>query len=310
MVQAVLLLCCVFLSPVAAFPRNGQKGALNFQPSFTETGHALNRLSNQIPLPDPKTCQDLLGMASSLAPLPEYLSSLALEVVLEEVGCPTEAHLLQLQLVKMGGKDTTETLIRESKKHNEEEGTGITTVVLRDQGGPPGELRRVQRSVTLPELQLVKMGGKDTTETLIRESKKHNEEEGTGITTVVLRDQGGPPGELRRVQRSVTLPEACRLEHRWVLYETAKLIAEFADKLSSTELVTELKASAINVTQKCTDESWKHLEAVGKRLMKSPEAKGLTMPIEDQIYFAKRTITLLLHIILEHIQEASTGFIG
>ncbi|XP_074230786.1 uncharacterized protein LOC141579361 [Camelus bactrianus] len=254
MVQAVLLLCCVFLSPVAAFPRNGQKGALNFQPSFTETGHALNRLSNQIPLPDPKTCQDLLGMASSLAPLPEYLSSLALEVVLEEVGCPTEAHLLQLQLVKMGGKDTTETLIRESKKHNEEEGTGITTVVLRD--------------------------------------------------------QGGPPGELRRVQRSVTLPEACRLEHRWVLYETAKLIAEFADKLSSTELVTELKASAINVTQKCTDESWKHLEAVGKRLMKSPEAKGLTMPIEDQIYFAKRTITLLLHIILEHIQEASTGFIG
>ncbi|XP_059790633.1 apolipoprotein F-like [Balaenoptera ricei] len=254
MTQAVLLLCCVLLSQVAAFPRNAQEAALNFQPSFTETGHPLNVLSNQIPLPDPQTCQDLLHTVPSLAPLSEYLSNLALEVALEEVGCTTEAHILQLQLVKMGGKDTPETLIRESKKHNKEEGIGNAKVILKD-----------------------------------------------------LR---GSLGELRWVQRSVTLPEACRQEHKWVLYETAQLIVEFAEKLPSTELVTELKTSAISVTQKCTDKSREHLEAVGKRLMESPEIKDFTMPMEDQIYFVKHSTTILTCLILGLIQKHFQTYFG
>ena len=87
--QAVLLLCCVLLSPVAAFPRNAQEGVLTFQPSISETGHPLNLLSNQLLLPDPKTCQHLLHVVPSLAPLLEHLSHLALEVVLEEASCTT-----------------------------------------------------------------------------------------------------------------------------------------------------------------------------------------------------------------------------
>ncbi|DAA29744.1 TPA: ovarian and testicular apolipoprotein N [Bos taurus] len=251
MMRAVLLLCCVLMSPVAAFPRNAQEGVLTFQPSISEIGHPLNLLSNQllsnqILLPDPKTCQDLLHVAPSLAPLPEYLSNLALEVVLEEIGCTTEAHILQLQLVKIGGKDTTETLIRESKKHNEGEGTGQVKVILKDLG----------RS----------------------------------------------PGELRRAQRSVTLPEACRQEDRWVLYETAKMIAEFAEKLPNTELVKEFKAAATDVTQKCTDESWEYLQAVSNQLVKSPEMKDFTMPMQDQLYFIKRSMTILMHIVVEFIK--------
>lgn len=74
-------------------------------------------------------------MVPTLASLPEYLSNLALEVTLEEVGYLTEAHILQLQLAKMRGKDTTETLICESKKHNEEEGIGNTKIIPRDPGG-------------------------------------------------------------------------------------------------------------------------------------------------------------------------------
>uniref|UniRef100_A0A8C3W199 Apolipoprotein F-like n=1 Tax=Catagonus wagneri TaxID=51154 RepID=A0A8C3W199_9CETA len=247
MIQTGLLLCCVLLSPVAAFPRSAQKGALTFQPPFTETGHSLDMLSNRILLPDPKTCQDLLHAVPSLAPLPEYLSNLALEVTLEEVGCLTEAHMLQLRLVKMGGKDTTETLIRESKKGNEEKGIDNTKVMLWG----------LERS----------------------------------------------PGEFRRFQRSVTLPEACQQERGWVLYEVAGLISEFADKLPSTELVRELKTAAVDVTQKCTDESWLHLEAVGKRLINNPETKDFTMPMEDQIYFVKRSVTILARVIVEFIQK-------
>ncbi|XP_006075070.3 apolipoprotein F [Bubalus bubalis] len=254
MMQAVLLLCCVLMSPVAAFPRNAQEGALTFQPSISETGHPLSLLSNQILLPDPKTCQDLLHVAPSLAPLPEYLSNLALEVVLEEIGCTTEAHILQLQLVKIGGKDTTETLIRESKKHNEGEGIGQVKVILKD--------------------------------------------------------LGGSPGELRRAQRSVTLPEACRQEDRWVLYETAKMIAEFAEKLPNTELVKEFKAAAIDVTQKCTDESWEHLQAVSNQLVNSPEMKDLTMPMQDQLYFIKRSMTILMHIVVGFIKTEVQNIFG
>ncbi|KAB0378076.1 hypothetical protein FD755_009654 [Muntiacus reevesi] len=252
--KAALLLCCVLLYPVATFPKNAQEGVLTFPPSISETGHPLNLLSNQILVPDPKTCQDLLHMAPSLAPLPEYLSNLALEVILEEIGCTTEAHILQLQLVKTGGKDTTETLIRESKKHNEGEGIGKVKVMLKD--------------------------------------------------------LGGSPRELGRVRRSVTLAEACRQQDRWVLYETAKMIAEFAEKLPSTELVKELKAAAVDVTQKCTDESWEHLQAVSNQLVDSPEMKDLTMPIQDQLYFIKRFSTILMHIAVEFIKTQVQNIFG
>lgn len=89
MIQAALFLFFVLLSPVASFPKNAQGGAPTFQQSISEIGHPLNLLSNQIPLPDPKTCQHLLHVAPSLAPLLEHLSNLALEVVLEEAGCTT-----------------------------------------------------------------------------------------------------------------------------------------------------------------------------------------------------------------------------
>ncbi|KAK2504350.1 LOW QUALITY PROTEIN: hypothetical protein MC885_017306, partial [Smutsia gigantea] len=109
------LACSHWLSArVTGFPGNAQEPALNLQPSFAETGRPPNTLPNQIPLPDPKTCQDLLHTAPSLAPLPEHPSSVALGAALEEVGRPTEAHALQLQLVRMRGKDTAETLIRPS----------------------------------------------------------------------------------------------------------------------------------------------------------------------------------------------------
>jgi hypothetical protein len=116
---------------VTAFPRNAQGKALTLQPSSTETEHPPNMVSSHIPLPDPRTCQNLL----------HTVPSLALRVALEEAGCPTEAHNLQLQLTRVGGKNITETLIHESQKYNEDKGLTIsstnctnskTIVILRD----------------------------------------------------------------------------------------------------------------------------------------------------------------------------------
>lgn len=107
MIQAALVLCGVLLSPVTAFPKNAHGGAPTFQQPISETGHPLNLLSNQIPLPDPKTCQHLLYVAPTLAPLLEHLSNLALEVVQKRLVAQPEAHILQIQLVKTGEKDQT-----------------------------------------------------------------------------------------------------------------------------------------------------------------------------------------------------------
>lgn len=97
------------------------------------------------------------------------------------------------------------------------------------------------------------MGGKDTVESLIHGYKKHNEEEEIGDTKVIWGDlQGDFDGS-----SAVTFPEACRHECRWVLYEMGELMVEYAEKLSSTDLVTEFKTAAINVTQMCIDEPWK-----------------------------------------------------
>ncbi|XP_008820911.1 apolipoprotein F [Nannospalax galili] len=254
MIQAVLLLGCFLLSPAAAFLRNAQNGALTSQLAITETEHTPNMLSGQISPPDPSTCQDLLHSVPSLAPLPEYLSNLALGMALEDIGCPTEALYLQLQIMRTEGKDTTETLLRESQKRCKEEGM-------------------------------------DNTE-------------------VILRDLGGFTGEHKRVQRSVTPPEACTSEYGWVLYETAALMAEFAEKLPSIDLVREFKASAANVTQKCTFESWEHLDKVGKRLIESPEIENATIPTEDQVYFVARLAILLKCILVDFLLKSFQVYFG
>lgn len=71
-------------------------------------------------------------------------------------------------------------------------------------------------------------------------------------------------------------------------------MVEYAEKLPSTELVTD----AIDVTQKCMNESWKHLEAVGKQLMKNPE-----MSWKDQLYFVRHSATILIHSVLGLIEK-------
>ncbi|XP_076410126.1 apolipoprotein F-like [Peromyscus maniculatus bairdii] len=237
MIQAALLLGCVLLSSVATFPRNTQNGALPPQQAITEPEPTSHVLSRKIPAPAPGTCQDLLNAAPSLAPLPENLSLLALRVALEDIGCPTEAHSLQLQLSGVGGKDNTETLILESQK-------------------------------------LIK-------------------EQGTGDNEAILRGLGGSPGELKRVGRSVTLPETCTSEQGRMLYELGSLIVEFAEKLPSIDVVREFKASAVNFTQTCTVESWEHLEQVRIKMLKHPEVRNATLSTEDQIHIIARLTVLL-----------------
>lgn len=71
-------------------------------------------------------------------------------------------------------------------------------------------------------------------------------------------------------------------------------MVECAEKLPSTEPVTD----AISVTQRCLDESWKHLEAIDKQLMKNPE-----MSWEDQLYFVRHSTTILIHSVLGLIEK-------
>ncbi|XP_076410127.1 apolipoprotein F-like [Peromyscus maniculatus bairdii] len=237
MIQAALLLGCVLLSSVAAFPRNTQYGALPPQRAITEPEPTSHVLSGKIPAPATGTCQDLLNAAPSLAPLPENLSLLALRVALEDIGCPTEAHSLQRQVSGLGGKDNSETLILESQKLIKEQGTG------------------------------------------------HNE--------AILRDLGRSPGELKRVGRSVTLPETCTSEEGRVLYELGSVFAELAEKLPSIDEVREFKDAAANVTQTCTVESWEHLDQVRIKMMKHPEVRNATLSIEDQIHIIARLTVIL-----------------
>uniref|UniRef100_A0A8C2LE31 Apolipoprotein N n=1 Tax=Cricetulus griseus TaxID=10029 RepID=A0A8C2LE31_CRIGR len=122
---------CIAPWLLTAFPRDTQNGSLPLQPALTETEPTSNVIFGQISPPAPGTCQDLLYTVSSLALLSEYLSLLAVRVTLEDIGCPTEAHYLQLQL----RKDNSETLILESQKHSKEEGIGNNEAILRDLGG-------------------------------------------------------------------------------------------------------------------------------------------------------------------------------
>lgn len=254
MIQVVLFLCCVLLSPGAAFPRNAQNEALNVQPSVTETGPLPNVLSNQISLSGPTNCQDLLHRILSFAPLPDYLSNLVLMVALEEADCPTVLEALQLQLTKMGGKDTTEILSGENQRPKEEKGIGNTKITLMDLG----------RSL----------------------------------------------GELRRVQRSATIPEACSYQYGWVVHDTAKLIVEFAEKLPSSELTTEFKNAAINVTQLCTEDSWDHLTTIGHQLIASPHIRDHNLSTQDKTYFIQNIIAILLRLLIQVLKKVFDTYFG
>lgn len=250
MIQAALLLGCILLSSVTAFPWKTQNGGL---PAVTETEPTSDVLSNKIPPPTPSTCQNLLYMLPPITPLlSDYL--LALGVVLEKIGCPAEAFSLQLQHTKTGGKASTETLILESQKHSQEEGTGNDEVILRH---------------LVPS-----------------------------------------PGEMKRVQRSVTLPEECTSDPGWLLSEMAQLMIESVEKFPSTDLVRELKASAVNVTQQCTMESWEHLYEVAKRLMNNPELKEVEIPIEHRVYMAGRLAVLVNHLFLKIVWNSFQNYFG
>lgn len=253
MSQATLFLGCVLLSSVTALPRNTQNGGLPSQPAVPEAEPTPNVFSSQIPLPAPGTCRDLLYVGPSIVPLSEYLSLLALTVVLEDMGCPAEARYLQLQLSKEGGRDKTNTLVLKSLKRIREEGIGDNKVLLRGLGPFPGDLKRVQRSA---------------------------------------------------------LPEACTSDEGEVMYYTAKVLLEFADKLPSTDLVKEFKASAVNVTQQCTFESWEHLYEVGNRLMKSPEVENATLSIADHVYFITRLAVLMKRVFVGLLWKYFQAYLG
>ncbi|XP_004700881.1 apolipoprotein F-like [Echinops telfairi] len=146
-----LLLGCVLLSSVAAFPRNTQNGALPFQPSFPEPGPPPSMPSSQIPHLDARSCQALLHRVLSLAPLPEHLSNLALSVALKEIGCPTEAHLLKLQQFSTAGKDSSEALTHEIQRFNKEEGIEDAELIPQHLEGTSGQGGRARRSADLPK---------------------------------------------------------------------------------------------------------------------------------------------------------------
>ncbi|XP_028642540.1 uncharacterized protein LOC114638286 [Grammomys surdaster] len=249
MIQAALFLECILLSSVTAFPWKTQDGGL---PAVTETEPTSDVLSNKIPPPTSSTCQNLLYTVLPVTPLSEYL--LALRFVLEKIGCPAEAYLLQLRHTKMGGKDGTETLILESQKRSQEEGSANNEVILRH---------------LVPS-----------------------------------------PGEMKRVQGSVTLPEACTSEPGWLLYEGAQLMIEWVKTFPSTDLVREFKASAVNVTQQCTMESWEHLHEVSKRLTSSPEMKDVEIPIEHRVYLVGQLAILVKRIFVNLVSKFFQSYFG
>lgn len=249
MIQAAVFLGCILLSPVTAFPWRTQNGGL---PAVTETEPTSDVPSRKIPPPTSSTCQNLLYMLSSIAPLPEYFS--ALRAVLETMGCPAEAHP--------------------------------------------------------PQLQFTETGGKDSTRALVLESQKHNQEEGTGNKEVILRHPAPSSGGMKRVQRSVTLPEACTSHPGWFLYETGHLMIEMFEKVPSTDLLREFKASAVNVTQQCTIESWEHLYEVGKRLMRSPEVENAEVPIEHRVYIIGRLAVLLKRAFVNFVLNFFQSYFG
>ncbi|EDL24550.1 apolipoprotein N precursor [Mus musculus] len=251
MIQAALLLGCILLSPVTAFPWKTQNGSL---PAVTRTEPTSNVLPNKIPPPTPITCRDLLYTVLPAAPLSEFLSLLALRVVLENIGCPAEAYSLQLRISEMGGKDSAETLVLQSQKSSQEEGIGNNEVILRH---------------LVPS-----------------------------------------PGDMRRVRRSVTLPEACTYEPGWVLYDMAQVLLETANKLPPIDLVREFKASVVNVTQHCTMESWESMNEVARRLMSSPELKDAKIPVEDRVYLVAQLAVVLKRIFVNLVWEYFQTYFG
>ncbi|XP_052020903.1 uncharacterized protein LOC127670466 [Apodemus sylvaticus] len=243
MIQAALFLGCILLSSVTAFPQKTQEGGL---PAATETEPP----SSETPPPTPSICQNLLSVVPSIAPQSEYLSLLALRVVLENTGCPAEAYAV-LQLSASGGKDSTET-----------------------------------------------------------PNQQHSQEERLGNTEVILRHLVPAPRGMKRVQRSVALPEVCTSQPGWTFHEMAQLMLETAERLPSTDLVREFKASAVNATQECTLESWERVNEVAMRLMRSPEIEAAEIPIEDQVYMFSQLTVFMNRVFVNLLWEYFWTYFG
>lgn len=181
--------------------------------------------------------------------------------------------------------------------------SNLALMVALEDMGCLTEARRLQ-------LQLFRTEGKDAIETLIRESQKHKKEGGISNIKFIPKNLGGSSGGIKRAQRSVALPEACTSEYGWVFYETALVMIEFVDKLPPTDLIREFKASAVNVTQQCTSESWDHLLEVGQTLTESPELDKATISVEDQIHFVIRITDILKRILVAFVQKYFEIYFG
>lgn len=236
MIPAVLLALWVPLLPVTALPVQDRRGPLR---SPAPLDWEMFPVFKQLLLPDADTCRRLLHSAPASGLGPEYLSRLAMERALKEIGCPEEAPGLQRQPVRMAERDVVE-------------------------------------------------GGADSAEVRWQ---------GSRVDPVVS------PGASGRARRSVTVPEQCKSAYSWAVYEMAMLVVEYANKLPSTDLVTELNTTAVQVTQECTPESWGRLEEVAKRLMGSPEIHTYSLSVEDQFYFLKSVVGIYVRLLVDFIAK-------
>lgn len=150
-------------------------------------------------------------------------------------------------------------------------------------------------------LQLARMARKDMAEAFLHESAEPNEEGSIGKAKVILRDPMVSPGELRRARRSVT--ELCdsKSGYSWVVNETATLIAELAGKLPPTDLVMEVKNSALRASKECSSESWNNLEEAVDKLVSGPEIDTSSLSLEERIYFAKSSVNIMARFVIDLI---------
>lgn len=152
MIPVELLLCYLLLHPIDAISYENQTNNLLHLPSSLESWpHSLDRLSCQTLLP-----KSLPGF-THMAPLPKFLISLPLMIVLKEAGCHTEVRALQLQLYRQGGVNATQILFQllQGLEKGRSTGRGVSLDALasalqllaRDQQGP----ERTRRSLPIED---------------------------------------------------------------------------------------------------------------------------------------------------------------
>lgn len=107
MIPVELLVCYLLLGPAHAAPHGNQTNVLRLLPSASGSWPSSS---------DPLSCQTLLPKSlpgfTHMAPLPKFLIGLSLMIALEEAGCQADVRALQLQLVREGGVNATQILIR------------------------------------------------------------------------------------------------------------------------------------------------------------------------------------------------------